>query len=360
MSDQTSETEAFADRVFNAAVGTMDIFTIYIGDRLGYYTALRDGGAMTPDDLAQRTSTHVRYAREWLEQQAVAGLLDVDDVSAQEDRRRYSLSAAGAEVLTDPVNLSAMAWMPRLLVSGAQAIPQILEAFRTGGGVSWSDLGEDAIEGQGDQNRPLFTHALAQECIPAIPDLHARLQSPPARVADVCCGVGWAAIALAGGFPGVEVDGFDLDEPSIAIAKRNAVDAGVSDRVSFEVRDAADPAHAGSYDAVMVFEAIHDLSDPVAVLRAMRVLAKPDAPVIVMDERVADEFVAPGDDVERLMYGYSIMFCLPAGMADQPSAATGTVMRASTLERYARDAGFERVEVLGIDHPFFRFYRLHA
>jgi hypothetical protein len=107
-----------------------------------------------------------------------------------------------------------------------------------------------------------------------------------------------------------------------------------------------------------VFESIHDLSQPVEVLRSMRELAKSDGAVIVMDERVAETFTAPGDDVERLMYGYSILLCLPAGMADQPSASTGTVMRPETLRRYAADAGFRDVEILSIEHPFFRFYRL--
>lgn len=356
----TREANAFAERLFNAALGSLDVLCVYIGDRLGLYAELEKSAPMTADALAARTATHPRYIREWLEQQAVTGILDVDDIAAPEQARRYSIPGPHAEVLTQPESLAAMSWLPRLLVSGAQALPRILEAFRSGGGVSWSDLGPDAIEGQGDQNRPLFMNVLSQEWIPQIPDLDAALRSSGVRVADVCCGVGWSAIGIARAYEGAHVDGFDLDELSIQAAKRNAETAGVADRVSFEVRNAADPIHAGSYDAVVVFEAIHDLSDPVAVLTAMRALGKPDAVVIVMDERVADEFTAPGDDIERLMYGYSVLFCLPAGMADQPSAATGTVMRRSTLERYARQAGFANVETLAIDHQFFRFYRLHG
>ena len=355
---EATTADAFAQRLFDAGLGMIDMLTIYIGDRLGFYSALAEATGLTASELADRTATHPRYAREWLEQQAVTGVLAVDDVGVPDEARRYSLPAAHAQVLTQTDDLLAMSWLARVLVIGTQTLPQILDAFRTGGGVSWSGLGSDAIEGQGDQNRPVFTHLLAQEWIPQIPDVHQKLRAGHARVADVCCGVGWAAIGIARAFELARVDGFDLDEMSIDAAKRNAAALGLSDRVSFEVRDAADPAHAGAYDVVFAFEAIHDLSDPVGVLRAMRALAKQGAPVIVMDERVADEFTAPGDDVERLMYGWSVLLCLPAGMADQPSAGTGTVMRASTLRRYAREAGFDDAETLDIEHPFFRFYRL--
>jgi len=155
------------------------------------------------------------------------------------------------------------------------------------------------------------------------------------------------------------VDGYDVDGPSIELARRNAEDAGIADRVRFHVRDAGAEELAGAYHLVTVFEAIHDLSQPVAVLAAMRRLAAEDGTVLVMDERVADAFAAPGDEVERLMYTYSILCCLPAGLADTPSAATGTVMRTDTLRRYAEEAGYAGLEVLPIEHEVFRFYRLH-
>jgi SAM-dependent methyltransferase len=163
---------------------------------------------------------------------------------------------------------------------------------------------------------------------------------------------------MARAYPNVRVDGFDLDAPSIELARANAAEAGVADRVQFHVVDAADPDLAGRYDLVTVFEAIHDLSQPVAVLESMRSLAGPDGTVLVVDERTADTFTAPGDDMERCLYGYSVLFCLPTGMADQPSAATGTVMRAGTLEGYAHEAGFESTQVLPVEHPQFRLYRL--
>jgi 2-polyprenyl-3-methyl-5-hydroxy-6-metoxy-1,4-benzoquinol methylase len=156
----------------------------------------------------------------------------------------------------------------------------------------------------------------------------------------------------------VTVEGLDLDEESVALARQNLAGTGVADRVSFEARDAGDPELAGSYQLVTVFEALHDMSRPVEVLRALRGLVAEDGAVVVMDERVADTFTAPGDEIERIMYTYSVLCCLPVGRSERPSAATGTVMRTDTLRSYATDAGFSEVEVLPIEHDVFRLYRL--
>jgi len=198
------------------------------------------------------------------------------------------------------------------------------------------------------------------EAFAAMPDVHARLRAePPARVADVGCGAGWSSIGLAQSYPRALVDGFDLDGPSIALARANAEAAGVGDRVQFHLRDAGDPQLAGRYQLVTAFECVHDMSRPVAALRAMRLLAGDGGAVLVADERVGDAFTAAGNDVEWMMYGWSILHCLPVGKADSESAETGTVLRPDTLRRYAAEAGFRAVEVLPIEHPFFRFYRLH-
>jgi cyclopropane fatty-acyl-phospholipid synthase-like methyltransferase len=200
---------------------------------------------------------------------------------------------------------------------------------------------------------------LGKEWLPAIPDVHARLQAdPPARVADIGCGAGWSAIAMAQSYPKALVDGFDLDQASIELARANARETGLADRCRFHVRDAGDPELAGRYDLVAAFECLHDMSQPVKALEAMRRLSHEGGVVLIMDERVGDAFMAKGNDIEWMMYGWSVLHCLPVGMADQPSAATGTVMRPDTLRRYAREAGFKDVQVLPIENFFFRFYRL--
>jgi 2-polyprenyl-3-methyl-5-hydroxy-6-metoxy-1,4-benzoquinol methylase len=208
-------------------------------------------------------------------------------------------------------------------------------------------------------NRPSFLNLLGSQWFPAIADVDHRLRAqPPARVADVGCGTGWSSIAIAAAYPLVKVDGFDVDAASIEAARRNAEERGVSDRITFEVRDAADPRLAGAYDVVTAFETIHDMSNPVGALRAMRGLAKQGGAVVVMDEKCAEEFTAPGDELERFLFGWSAVHCLPVGMVDLPSAGTGTMMRPSRLREYAREAGFVDIEILPVENDSWRFYRL--
>ena len=353
--------DALVEQLFGASVATMELFSVYLGDRLGYYQALAELGEATSDQLAERTGTHERYTREWLEQQSVAGILDVFD-TGNSATCRFSLPAGHDEALTDRDSLAYMAPFARMVVGMTLPLPALLDAYRNGGGVPYPDYGADTREGIADTNRVMFINQLASEWFPALPDIHQRLQDSdqPARVADIGCGTGWSSIAIAQGYPAVQVDGFDVDDASIATAKANAAELGLSDRVNFQVRDAGDPELAGAYDFACAFECIHDMANPVASLEAMRRLVGEGGTVLIADERVADVFGASDDEVERLMYGFSVLHCLPVGMADQPSAGTGTVMRPDTFRRYANQAGFHSVEILPIENVFWRFYRLTA
>jgi 2-polyprenyl-3-methyl-5-hydroxy-6-metoxy-1,4-benzoquinol methylase len=358
---EEAQRDALAERFFGAALGAYELMTVHLGDRLGYYRALAESGAATSGELAAATQTDERYAREWLEQQAVAGILEVDDAEAAPGERRFRLPSGHAEVLVDRESLAHLTPMARYGVSFAQTLPAVEEAFRTGGGVSWEDYGKLGREAQADVNRPLFANLLGSDWFPAIPSVHERLLAdPPARVADVACGAGWSSLAIARAYPKVTVDGYDLDEASVELARQNVSATEVADRVTVHHRDAGDPELAGSYQLVTIFEALHDMSRPVEVLRALRGLVADDGEVVVMDERVADTFTAPGDEVERIMYTYSVLCCLPVGLAEKPSAGTGTVMRPDALRRYATEAGFADVEVLPIEHDVFRFYRLRS
>ena len=351
----TVDTDTFVERLFGSVLATMDLQSVYLGDRLGYYRALGEG-PLTSAELAARTGTAERYAREWLEQQAVTGIL-VTDPAVDAGTRRYTLPTAYIAPLLDGLDLSHIAPFARAVVGFVKQTDLLLEAFRTGGGVSWAQHGADGREGQAGANRPLFLGPLGREYLPSIQDVDAALRSG-GRAADVGCGLGWSSIGIALAYPEATVDGYDIDAPSIEAARRNAREAGVDDRVRFHAVDAATVDTLGGYDAVFAFECIHDLPDPVSVLATMRRLAGERGTVIVMDERVAETFTAPGDEVERMMYGYSLMCCLADGMSHQPSVGTGTVMRPSTLRDYAVKAGFADIEVLDIANDFFRFYRL--
>ena len=347
-------TDQFTDHVFAALLGAQQVQALYLGDRLGWYELLANEGPLTPAELAQRSGTAERYAREWLEHQAVSGYV-VADIGPEVTR--FALPAEYSEVLVNGDSLSYLAPLARLSVATGSQMSELLQAYRTGGGVSWQQLGTDAREAQSYANRPMYMGQLTSEFLAQIPDLHASL-TEGARVADLGCGEGWSSIALALGYPNITVDGYDIDTDSVAAAQRNAVEYSVSDRVTVSVADAQSELDSDSFDAVFAFECVHDLSDPVSFLATMRRIAKPGAPIIVMDERTADSFDPGAGPVEQLLYGFSIGCCLPDSMSGGDSAATGTVMRASTLDAYARSAGLDGASVLDIEHDIFRFYRL--
>lgn len=354
------ERDALIDRMLRGASEAFNLFAIHVGDQLGFYRELVGGQAMTSTQLSEATGTNERYVREWLEHQTVAGVLEVEDAGASARERRYRLPEGRAEVLAGHDSLNYLAPLAQLVAGAVAPIDHVVEAFRQGGGVAYGDYGRHLREGQARMNRAAFLYQLGPEWLGSIADVRERLEADPAaRVADFGCGAGWSSIGIARSYPKAEVHGLDMDEPSIELARRNAEEHGVTDRVRFEVRDAGDPELAGRYDLVVAMECLHDMSDPVSALRSMRRMTHDEGSVLIVDERTGDQFTPSGNDVEGLLYGFSVLHCLPAGMAEQPSAGTGTVMRADTMRSYASDAGFREVEVLPIENYFFQFYRLH-
>ncbi len=340
------------ERVFNAAVDAMDVLAIAIGDRLGYYAAL-DAGPTTPDLLAQATGTSRRYCREWLEQQAMSGYLEHRDGV-------FGLAPGVADVLARPGTSAWLAPMARQVAAAAAQWTRVADGAARGTGLGWADYGRDMYEAQSDMNAAALLESLADHWLPAaLPGLHARLVAgEPLRVADVGCGGAWAGIALARRFPDVRVDGYDVDGPTVQLARRNVEAHGLAERVRVLQQSPAAQAPAGAYDLVMAFECIHDMPGPVAVLRAMRRMVSEDGHVLVADMAGADEFTPDGDLVQRALYGFSVLVCLPDAMSGNPEGATGTVMRPATMQRYARDAGFSAAVPLEVDHDFWRFYEL--
>jgi SAM-dependent methyltransferase len=346
-------------RLWRSLLATQELLTIYLGVRLGLYDDLVAHGPASAPEFAVRADIAPRYAREWLEQQAVAGLIEVDDQAKPAEDRRYELPAAHAQVLTlsdSPLSMAALAVLP--LGGVALALPELLAAYRTGAGVPDSSYGDDWRDGHSGANRALFAHQLAGWIAGTAPDVHVRLAGDGAKVADVACGAGWSTIALARAYPTARLDGFDLDPATIAQAQQHAQEAGVADRVSFAVRDAADPELAGGYDLVCLFDALHEIAQPVTVLASCRALRSTDGCVLVMDARVAEEFTVPADDVERFQYATSVLHCLPACLSGPDSAGTGTVMRPAAVTNLAEQAGFAAVWQLPVDDRFHRLYRL--
>ncbi len=241
-------------------------------------------------------------------------------------------------------------------------MPTLVDAFRSGAGVPMSVYGPDVVQAQSEFNRPAFHHDLVANWLPALPDVWARLQDDanPARIADIGCGTGWAAIAMAKGLPNVTVDGYDSDELSVQTANTNAADEGVADRVTFHLVDATNGVPTNTFDLVTYFECVHDMGRPVEALAAGRAALRDGGTVLVMDERTNDTRPPAGDEVETFFATVSVLWCLPQSRTTPDCEAPGTVMRPAQLEAFAARAGYSAVDVADIEHPMFRFYRLTA
>jgi 2-polyprenyl-3-methyl-5-hydroxy-6-metoxy-1,4-benzoquinol methylase len=345
-----------SERLRQDTIDALELYTVYVGERLGLYRALAEGGPATSAELAGRTGTVERYVREWLEHHAASGLLAVDDPAAGPLERRYRMPPEHVPVLADPDDVRYQAYRGVEAVRAARPMPAVVEAFRHGGApppLAWEP------EGRAEFNRALFLNLLGSRWLPAIPEVDRRLRGdPPARVADVACGTGWSSIAMARAYPKITVDGFDIDPDVVAAATESAEEADMAGRVRFAVVDAADPDLPGRYDLVTIFEALHDMARPVEALRAARAMLAEGGSVVIADERVEDVFAAPAPDRDRRAYGWSVVSCLPSAMGDPETAATGAALRPATLAGYATAAGFAHTEALAVEADDWRFYRL--
>jgi len=203
----------------------------------------------------------------------------------------------------------------------------------------------------------MFVNEYVTRWIPAMPDVELRLRAG-GRVAELGCGVGWSSVSLAKGFPKVRIDAVDADAASVEQARQNARASGVADRIILHRAPAEDAPLSGPYDLVTALECLHDMAYPVRALRRMRELASPDGAVLLAGEAVGESLEENRNFLGRLNYNISVLYSLPQAMVHPGATGTGTLLRSSTLRRYAEEAGFSRVEVLAIENRHWRFYRL--
>ncbi len=349
--DQT-KMESFQERLFTELNAGMSCLSLQLGHSLGLIQALVEIGDATSTELAQQTSCNERYVREWLECMAVGGYLEHDAAAGS-----FSISPEHAAVLTDPDSdwsaIGILGWIP----SFATILPRLTEAFRTGAGVPYGDYGLDMVTAQAMGTRPMFMNDYVSTWIPTMPDIERKLQAG-GRVAEVGCGVGWSSIALAKGFSNAQVHAIDPDDLSIEAARRNAQDAGVADRITIHLNTVEEAPIEGPFALLTAFECVHDMPYPVEALQRMRELLTPGGAVLIADEAVGDTLEENTNFMGHLFYNFSVLHCLPQAMGFPDSAATGTVIRPSVLGQYADQAGFTGMEVLPIENPQFRFYRL--
>jgi ubiquinone/menaquinone biosynthesis C-methylase UbiE len=358
---------AAAEQLIGMLGSATELFTIELGRRFGFYRTLHEQGPITVAGFAAATGVTPRYAREWLEQQAAAGYVAVDDAGRFRRERRFLLPEHLVPVLVDESHPAHVAPVAGMLAGVALAFPELVADFRAGRGVAFEEYGAELRRGLGALNRPTFTLEM-RAWVETLADRTAALDAGGA-VLDAGCGIGWSTIALANAFPNARIVGLDLDEASIEEARANARRAGLGDRIRFVLGNAGDAAavrhaaglvgaEASGFDLITVFEALHDMGRPVDALVAFRTLLRQGGALLVADERVADEFHPGAEPVERMLYAMSVLHCLPATIAESDTVANGTVLRAPTVRRWATEAGFGQVEVLDIENPFWRFYRV--
>lgn len=321
----------------NKAVGDVGAIVagsmVVIGDRLGLYRALAGAGPLTSAELADRTGTTERYIREWLGAQAAAGYLSYAGDG------RYELPDEHAVPLTDETSAACVVGAFEIAVGAVQATDRVADAFRSGEGFSWNDHDAHVHTGCERFFRPGYVNFLTSAWIPAMDDVQARLEAG-IRVADIGCGHGASTIHLARAYPKSTITGFDPHDKSVDAARKNAAEAGVADRVSFEQASAKDID--GSYELIAFFDCLHDLGDPVGALASARQHLADDGTVLIVEpmagERVEDNL----NPVGAAYYGLSTLLCTPNSLSQETGTALGAQAGEPRIRAVAEEAGLTR------------------
>jgi len=324
--------EAFLGKVVTDFGAALSSQLAFIGQRLGLYKALAEGGAATPEELAERTGTNERYVREWLINQGSGGYVEYDA-----DAGRFHLSPEQRVALTDEDSPFYVGGGFYVVKAMANATPRIADAFRSGGGMLWGEHDPDLFIGTERFFRPGYRAHLINEWIPALTGAEEKLKAG-ALVADVGCGHGASTVIMAQAYPASRFRGFDNHEPSIEQARRRAEEAGVADRVSFEVARASEIPE-GPYDLVCFFDCLHDMGDPAgAMRRAHEVLAEGGSALIV-EPMAGDSVEENFNIIGRTFSAASTLCCTPNSLV-QNGPALGAVAPEKALREVALGAGF--------------------
>jgi SAM-dependent methyltransferase len=331
----TDRLMGFVFRAVDEVGATLNTALVVMGDRLGLYRALAGAGPLTPAELAARTDTAERYVREWLNAQAAGSYIDYDP-----DSGRYTLPTEHAVALTDE---SSPAYLPGLFQIALGSVidsPKITDAARAGEGIGWHDHGHDVFEGCERFFRPGYNASLVSVWLPALDGVVAKLQNG-ATVADVSCGLGASTILMAQAFPASTFVGSDYHEGSIATARRRAAEAGVSDRVRFEVAAASSYTGTG-YDLVTMFDCLHDMGDPVGAARHVRQSLSADGTWMIVEPAAGDRAEDNFNPVGRAYYGFSTLLCTPASLSQEVGLALGAQAGEARIHNVVNTAGLNR------------------
>jgi SAM-dependent methyltransferase len=307
----------------------------YLCDKLGLYRAMAGAGPLTSQELADRTGTHERYVREWLNNQAAGGVVEHHAVEGT-----YELSDEAAELWANETSPFFFAGAWELIASLWADADRLADAFRSGAGIAWGDHDQRLYRGVQRVYAPLYRASLVKEWIPSLDGVEAKLRQG-ARVADVGCGYGISTVILAQAYPRSTFVGYDAHPESIAAADKAAAEAGVADRVRFEVAEAASFGGTG-FDLVCFFDALHDMGDPVGVLAHTRTTLAEHGTVMVVEPAAGDRVEDNLNPVGRLYYAGSTFLCTPSSLAQPGALGLGAQAGPERLGQVLSQAGFTR------------------
>jgi SAM-dependent methyltransferase len=321
----------FVDRAVGDVGALLGRAMVVIGDRLGLYRAMKGAGSLTPAELAARTGTAERYVREWLSAQAARGYV------AYDGNHRFSLPDEHAVPLTDESSPACVIGAFEIAVGSVYATDTITERFRTGAGFAWGAHDEHVLGGCERFFRPGYLNNLASSWVPALDGVETKLAGG-GRIADVGCGHGASTILLAEAYPAASVIGYDAHEGSIEAARRRAADAGLANRMHFEVASAT--TFDGSYDLVCFFDCLHDMGDPAGACAHVRDHLLPDGTLMLIEPFAGDDLADNLTAVGAAYYGFSTLLCTPSSLSQDVGTALGAQAGEARLREIVTGAGF--------------------
>ncbi len=325
----------FVFRAVDEVGATLNTALVVMGDKLGLYRALADGGALSPAELAARTGTAERYVREWLNAQAAGGFVAYDP-----DSGRYALPPEQAVALTDQDSPAYLPGFFQIALGSVIDSPKITEIARHGDGFGWHEHVHDVHDGCERFFRPGYNAHLVAEWLPALDGVVEKLKNG-ATVADVGCGHGASTVLMAQAFPRSRFVGSDYYADSIETARARAQDAGVGDRVDFQIAPAA--AYSGTgYDLVTMFDCLHDMGDPVGAARHVHSTLKPDGTWLIVEPQAGDRVEDNFNPVGRAYYAFSTLLCTPASLSQEVGLALGAQAGEARIRDVVQAAGFTR------------------
>lgn len=338
--------------VWNYKMGEMVSLMIHLGDRLDLYKALQDAGPVSAAELAERTGLKERWLLEWLRGQAAARLLEYHDGD------RFELSAEGAEVLANEEGSLAFAAGAFSGQTPPETVDKLVDAFRTGVGLSYQDLGPNAAHRTERMLGPWTRRELVPNIIPALDGVVAKLEAG-AVAADVGCGGGVALIAMAEAFPNSEFHGYDPSQHAIDRCHEKVAVLGL-DNVRLFVAGGESLPRAPTYDFLITFDCIHDMTRPADVIAAIRGSLQPEGTWLIKDIRSQPEFK---DNMKNpllaMFYGFSVSACMSSALSEPDGAGLGTLgFNPEVAERMTREAGFSRFRMHDFDDPSNLYYEV--